>query len=345
MADGADRSIFDHPADFLSLGATLVNEGRGAAAVKLVERMEQERPGDRRLAAVGRAILTRGLPSFHLSMLLDEERNAAYARALELFAPGKRVLDIGTGSGLLAMLAARAGARHVYACEANPMLAETAREIVAANGLAERVTVLASRSDKLDPERDLGGKVDLVVSEILSEDIVSEGVLQSLEDARRRLCVPGARFVPEHVTARIALAACPAIGSVGEVHGFDLARFERHFPLEETVRVDTAGAFARGDPIDLFEFHFAEDRAIPTKGEATATLVSPGSRVSGLLQWLRIELAPGIRYENRPGGDAKLHWQVRYVPFARPRDTAPREPIKVAGLYAAGELLLWENGK
>lgn len=74
----------------------------------------------------------------HRLMLSDRPRNEAYARALagaEL--AGKVVLDVGCGTGYLSMLAAKCGARKVYAIEASGM-AEVAHEIVRANGLEVR---------------------------------------------------------------------------------------------------------------------------------------------------------------------------------------------------------------
>lgn len=67
--------------------------------------------------AIGKEILSHRIAGFHGPMLRDKLRNAAYAAAITALAPGRTVLDIGTGSGLLAMLAARAGAQHVYGCE------------------------------------------------------------------------------------------------------------------------------------------------------------------------------------------------------------------------------------
>jgi hypothetical protein len=78
----------------------------------------------------------------HAGMLLDGVRVRAYARAIaRVIKPGDVVADIGAGSGILAVLAARAGAAKVYAVEAGPM-AELAEAIVAANGLSDRVEVL-----------------------------------------------------------------------------------------------------------------------------------------------------------------------------------------------------------
>lgn len=90
-----------------------------------------------------------GVQSFHVPMLLDEARNEAYARAISrMVRPGMRVLEIGTGGGLLAMLCAQAGAQ-VTTCEMHPIIAATARAIIDRNGLSEQVRVVAKRSDQL----------------------------------------------------------------------------------------------------------------------------------------------------------------------------------------------------
>lgn len=91
----------------------------------------------------------------YTDMLNDDARNRAYRRALEAAVqPDDLVLDIGTGTGLLAMMAARS-MRHanstgsVVGCEVHPATANLARRIVAANGLADTVCIVGKRSNDL----------------------------------------------------------------------------------------------------------------------------------------------------------------------------------------------------
>src|SRR6266571_558677 len=92
----------------------------------------------------------RAIPRWHFAMLNDLERNDAFATALErVVLPGSFVLDIGSGTGLLAMMAARAGADSVITCEASPVLAEMTREIVARHGLSDVITVIPRFSTDL----------------------------------------------------------------------------------------------------------------------------------------------------------------------------------------------------
>lgn len=71
-------------------------------------------------------------------MLEDHKRTGAYYAAVmqnRAQFVGKTVLDVGTGSGILALFAAKAGARKVYAVEATDM-AKHARRLVEANGVS-----------------------------------------------------------------------------------------------------------------------------------------------------------------------------------------------------------------
>jgi type II protein arginine methyltransferase len=99
--------------------------------------------------------------------------------------PNSRVLEIGTGTGLLAMMAARAGAGVGVTCEVVTAIAEKAAEIVAHNGYGERVRVVAKHSDQLDAEADMGGRADILVSEIVANNFLAEGVLPAHERAVR----------------------------------------------------------------------------------------------------------------------------------------------------------------
>ncbi|DBA78823.1 TPA: Protein arginine N-methyltransferase 7 [Trebouxia sp. C0004] len=94
--------------------------------------------------------------SLYLDMLTDTKRNHAYAACLkEVVRPGQDVLDIGTGTGLLAMLAAKCvnkpcpGEGHVTACEVYPPMVNLARQLVSHNRLTGSIDVYQKRSDEL----------------------------------------------------------------------------------------------------------------------------------------------------------------------------------------------------
>ena len=252
-------ALFDHPAQFLEMGLRLVKAGQAAEVRALVRNALAAKPDDPLIAALAARILRHKVPSFHHGMLRDGARNVAWRSAIEALAPGRVVLDIGTGSGLLAMIAARAGAAHVHACELSPLLALTAREIVAANGLSDKITIHPVHSGKLERLRDLGGGADLVVSEILAHDLLGEGVLPSLAHAHAELTTPGAVFLPERAVIRVALADDPLRPvPLGRVEGFDLSAFNTHVKAGQTARTTDPKFAIRSGTADLLSFDFSQ---------------------------------------------------------------------------------------
>jgi len=135
-------------------------------------------------------------PVEHARMLHDDRRTgdclAALAAAVQ---PGDVVVDIGTGSGVFAVAAARAGARRVYAIEASD-IADVAERVFAVNGVQDRVTLIAGWSRQIElPER-----ADLLVAEVIGNEPFEEEILETTLDARRRLLTPEARLIPGGLT-------------------------------------------------------------------------------------------------------------------------------------------------
>ncbi len=80
---------------------------------------------------------------YHFSMVNDVARASAFKRGLaDTITPSSIVVDLGSGSGLLAVLAAKLGARHVFAIEQESSLAEVSRKVIADNGVSHCVTVI-----------------------------------------------------------------------------------------------------------------------------------------------------------------------------------------------------------
>ena len=135
-------------------------------------------------------------PVEHARMLHDDRRTRDFLDALAaVVRPDDVVLDIGTGSGVLAIAAARAGARHVYAIEASD-IATVAEDVFARNGVADRITLIRGWSRQLD----LPELADLLVAEVIGNEPLEEEILETTLDARRRLLKPDARLIPHALT-------------------------------------------------------------------------------------------------------------------------------------------------
>jgi type I protein arginine methyltransferase len=132
---------------------------------------------------------------FHVNMLNDQARTSNYLASIrEVVRQGDVVVDIGTGTGIYAIAAAHAGARHVYAIEADH-IAWGARRLFEANGLADRISLIQGLSTRIWlPER-----ADVLISEVIGDEPLAEHVIGITQDALRRLLKPGARLIPSRV--------------------------------------------------------------------------------------------------------------------------------------------------
>jgi len=166
--------------------------------------------------------------STHELMLRDGPRMTAYHDAIMQNGEairGKVVLDVGCGTGILSMLAAKAGAKAVYAVEASSM-ATHAANLVRHNGLSDVVSVIHGRMEDVE----LPGKVDVIISEWMGFYLLHESMLNSVLDARDRWLAEGGLMLPSHAT----IYACPVSmdqhrqeteGFWSDVCGLDLSPF------------------------------------------------------------------------------------------------------------------------
>src|SRR5947209_3096302 len=135
-------------------------------------------------------------------MLADEERINAYAQALQRVVDSDSVVvDIGAGTGIFALIAARLGARRVFAIDPNDAI-EIAREIVAANGYGDRVECIQDVSTNVE----LSEPATIVVSDITGALPLMGGRISALVDARERLLGPAGTLIPQADALFAALA-------------------------------------------------------------------------------------------------------------------------------------------
>ena len=130
--------------------------------------------------------------SYYLDMLRDDSRNRSYLdgirrsiRTLASRAPeGVRVLDIGTGSGLLALMASSEGASSVTACECFSPVARCAAKCIAANKREHDITLVPKASSEMTQADMRGGeRAHLLVNELYDTELLGEGVLPTLRHA------------------------------------------------------------------------------------------------------------------------------------------------------------------
>ena len=334
-ADAFLKALTARPAyaeAFNNLGSLYKEAGRIKDAVAAFRRAIELQPDYAVAQENLRAAYGDVVPSWHFAMMNDAPRNAAYDTALRRVAAGKRVLDIGTGAGLLAMMSARAGAAEVVSCEMVELVADHAREIVARNGLADKIKIVGKSSTMLTVGRDLAARADVIVTETFSSGLIGEGVLGTMEHARAELLAPGGVVIPRRAAARGYLIGGQSLRDklyVDRSAGFDLTPFAAFAPAKVGLCLDHEPHDILSDDVELIGFDLLED-AFPAASVPISIRATAAGECVGIAQWLKLNLDADTVYENRPspraGGATWVHIVYR---FPAPIMVKPGDAVRV----------------
>ena len=287
----------------------------------------------------------------HRTMICDRVRTDAFRRAIDaVVRPGDIVLDVGAGTGILSLFAARAGAAHVYAVE-QTTIAVLAQALAAANGAANIVEVI--QGDIMEVE--LPERVDVIVSEWLGGFGIDEGMLSPVIAARDRWLKPGGTMIPHSVTAWTCLVNDSHLGETVGFLSDDPYGLRLDGLVEMTVNeIIYSGSFrhlAQGDrrsePGPLWTTDVGlvpmEEAKAPHEAEALLRVNGVGT-ANALALWFSANLAPDISLSVGPG-DAPTHWGMTTAPLRSPVELAPgmdvRARVRTAPARPVGTWTRW----
>lgn len=256
---------------------------------------------------------------YHRTLIADRVRIAAFHEALSRVVEKGRttVADIGTGTGLLAFLAAKLGAKKVYAYE-TAEIGAVAEKLKALNRMKAVELIPGSSTEIIEPER-----VDVVVTETLGNFALEEFLIETMNDARARHLKPGGVLIP----GTVEQFACPVVGPrlreeltawdrVG--YGLDLGPARDMSlnnvyirTLQPSELLDQGHAAQRWDRVD-----FSQKNRLARRGEMRWQLKRPAT-IHGLAVWWTAELVPGVNLTTSPL-DAPTHWEQLFFPALEP---------------------------
>ena len=279
------------------------------------------------------------VPGWHIPMMNDDPRNQAYKDALvTTINEDTQVLEIGAGSGLLAMLAAQSGTKkRITTCEMTPVIASVAKEIIELNGFDNSVKVIAKASKDISIGEDLTEKADLIVSEVISNEFLGEGVLDTVEDAKKRLLAPGGRMIPESGSIMINLVGGEAIGKklyIGEVLGFNLEPFNKIKPRKISIDQQMNSVELLTNDAIAFQFDFQEKDEFPREVRTLELKVQKTGKCFGIIQWVSLRLVDEIIFENHPVKQvAESAWHPMFYPFYKPLNLLKNQVIHIQATH------------
>lgn len=257
--------------------------------------------------------MRRLVPTWHFTMMNDKRRNLAFQMALRKAIGEKSVvLDIGTGSGLLAMMAAQAGAKRVIACEAVPLIANKAEQIIQKNGYGERITLIKKKSTDIKLGTDMPERANVIVAEIVDAGLLGEGILPTLEHAKRELADKEAVIIPKRAIVHATLIESADLVSEntilnGNSCGFDLKLFNEFSTSGyKQVALQHYSYRELSIPLRIFDFDFTRDIAKHQRRQITFFATAQGT-VHAIAFWFHLLLDDEIFLDTGPRGKCS-HW-------------------------------------
>ena len=247
----------------------------------------------------------------HGYMLADEVRNVALAKAIKCsVSPGDVVVDVGGGTGLLSVLAAKAGASRVYCIEASTLSA-LAKLVVKDNDLDCRVKVIANLAQATElPER-----CDLVVSETLGFLAFDEGFRSTMTYARDHFLKTNGRLLPQSIALKAAAVekseSLPNVWSTPGVDEVNLCRVVRTFSMiPRRSHVDISLEITEAKT--LVDLHC---KSMVSHGALEFLCYLRCRRscdLGGLIIWFEAELFDGVRLSSR-SPNPNNHWGQAFL--------------------------------
>ena len=262
----------------------------------------------------------------HGSVIASTVRTHASREALRrAVKPGSVVLDIGTGTGILAFFACQSGARKVYAIEASDVI-EVARETAELNGLADRIEFIQDLSTQVT----LPEQVDVIVSDLHSVLPMHETSIASIIDARRRFLAPNGNIIPLYENLWAAVVSDPDfyqsfVGAwANEIHGLNMQNIaqrvtntwrRRNTALEELVTEPQRWA--------ALDYTQIEDANVA--GNLTWN-ISKQCLAHGLSVWFDSTLIDGTCFSSAPGRPSVIYGQG-FFPWPEPVSLNPGDVV------------------
>ena len=283
-------------------------------------------------------ILKRNAPSWHAPMVNDIDRNNFYLSALKsVVKSDSNVFEIGTGSGLLSIMAANLGAYEINTCEINSIMANTARKIITDNNLSEKINVIQKKSNDIKVGEDINKQANVLVSEIFSNNLLSEDVLPSLEDAKQRLISKNAKIIPEYGSIMFSLFGGDDIGKNIYTEKFEnikLKEFNTIIPKKLILHRQDLKIDLLSNSVEAFRFDFVNKNDFPPEEKKIEIEAIKKGRCYGIVQWIKLEMDNGLKHENHPANSTNASgWQKILYIFDDPIELSTGKKITISAKH------------
>ncbi|MBF0358928.1 MAG: tetratricopeptide repeat protein [Magnetococcales bacterium] len=319
-----------------NLGITLNEQGKPDEALNCYQKALEIKPGFRAAQSNYKSLLSKRVPGWHFPMMNDLARNHSYEEALKAAVqPGSIVLDIGTGAGLLSLMAARAGAERVISVEVVPAVAQIAEKIVESNGYSDVITVYNKTSKHIKVGKELPQRGDILVTEIFDVGLLGENCVDTIKHARANLLKEDALIIPQSAQVFAALLESENIykmGKVNSVSGFDLSAFNVVSRPYLQVPLKNYPYSFLSEKFPLFHFDFT-GKTVDQESKKLSINPTKNGICHGVAFWFRLDLDATHRFDSATDKSPDNHWSQAVYLFDSPLKVAISKEVKITACH------------
>jgi type III protein arginine methyltransferase len=345
----ANEKYEDYALRLLGLAEVVAGRGSQPRAHDLALKARDAALNDPEVEIRTRQFLSTLIPPYHVMMMNDERRNLAWSEAIfRAVRPGSHVLEIGTGAGILAMLAARAGAATVTTCERDPVMARLANEIVERNGYSDRIRIIPKASQALIIGVDLDRRADLLFCDLFSGSLFGHDPLKVLVDARRRLLAPGAPVIPAAGGVRLAIGEWRDYARRGHIDcacGFDVTLLSDFISPSFNIEIGDRDLILRSEAVEALRFDFSACSQPSSDRKSVVLEAIADGVVNVIAQWIRLELDTHTVLEAVPEPSARYFIGPNIFPLSQPLVLRKGDRLRIGLTRSGKRLMVWLVGQ
>jgi SAM-dependent methyltransferase len=251
-----------------------------------------------------------GVLHYHNMMLADGVRNKLLARAIrQSVNSDTSFLDIGAGTGVWAILAAKLGAKRVVAVEIEECLIPFIHKHAQENSVAHLIEIIHGRSNDVK----IKGKFDVIVSELFGGDAFGAETVTSFIDVRERFLAPDGVLIPQQISmfaVPVHLKEQPAPADVPLIASFLRAirqNYPQNLPVSDKKRIEYLA-----EPVQISAVDFRDLRVAPSLVDLTASWkMNDVSHANAIATFNRHTFTEKIEMDSRDSQS----WSTGIYPF------------------------------
>lgn len=262
------------------------------------------------------------------NMVKDTVRVFSYKTAITNQVKNKRVIDLGCGTGILSIFAAKAGASSVVAIEES-YIASLAQEMFKSNKIDHLVKLYNSNSKDVVIDK----KADVLIHEIIGMDPLDENILIYIEDAKKRFLNKNGIMIPSRMEICCIAYEDELRGKIeseaallGDLYGVDFSSYVSKVKLTNEIEIDrnnekikNQNLFGKkiiSNEVLLYDLNFSDDNLYKAlKKKKVSFKMNQDGTISGVLIYFKAHLSKEIILSTSPFAP-NTHWGQKNKLFA-----------------------------